>query len=250
MTSIYKYRVKCTTDNKYEYIWADSEPTTCPTNTAHTIDCCQTSIIQVIDPNTVTINEMDVQTGGHYKMICQKMPTVYANTIGSHDFSFKIPINVISGYTKTGSDQIGDIISFDVSPDTVIGILNQDISINDTIIYVSQAVIELIYLGLYIKFDDGTNITTNNQIIAIDKVNNTFTVEDPIDTVFLAVTPTILKITINYVENVEIAQPGNYYIGQNKIGSSYVSANTVIRLRYDNKGQEDKTPIFILEILY
>ena len=41
-----KYRIKCTTDNKYEYQWSDVEPTICPVDTGHTIDGDQTTIIE------------------------------------------------------------------------------------------------------------------------------------------------------------------------------------------------------------
>jgi len=45
--NLYKYRVYCSTDSKHEYTWvdeADGEPTTCPTNTSHTIDTSKTVI--------------------------------------------------------------------------------------------------------------------------------------------------------------------------------------------------------------
>ena len=51
MTSLVNYRLWCTTDSSYEYVWQDSEagaPTTCPTDTQHTIDTDQTSIIETL----------------------------------------------------------------------------------------------------------------------------------------------------------------------------------------------------------
>ena len=43
-----KYRVRCTTDNTYEEVWAEQEPTVCPVNAAHTIDASLTTIIHTV----------------------------------------------------------------------------------------------------------------------------------------------------------------------------------------------------------
>lgn len=45
MATVYNYRVWCNVDAKYEYAWAEVEPTVCPVNTAHAIDTVKTSII-------------------------------------------------------------------------------------------------------------------------------------------------------------------------------------------------------------
>ena len=45
MPFVYKYRVWCTTDNKYEYVWGTAVPTTCPINTGHTIDTNKTTVV-------------------------------------------------------------------------------------------------------------------------------------------------------------------------------------------------------------
>jgi len=48
MTIIAKYRVRCTTDNVWEFVWLpeDTVPTLCPSNGAHTIDTALTSIVE------------------------------------------------------------------------------------------------------------------------------------------------------------------------------------------------------------
>jgi hypothetical protein len=58
MTEVYKYRVFCTTDNKYLYLWSDTEPTTCPENNTHTIDANETQIVRVAgDGSLKTIDD-------------------------------------------------------------------------------------------------------------------------------------------------------------------------------------------------
>lgn len=41
-----RYRIYCTTDAKYEYEWADAEPTQCPVNGAHTIDSASIAVVE------------------------------------------------------------------------------------------------------------------------------------------------------------------------------------------------------------
>jgi len=42
---VYKYRVWCNTDSKWEYVWAEVEPTVCPVDTAHPIDTAKTAVV-------------------------------------------------------------------------------------------------------------------------------------------------------------------------------------------------------------
>lgn len=74
---IYKYRVWCSTENKWEYIWLEdtqSAPTSCPTNVAHTIDSNKTTIVSSsnVDPQTDSDNaimsrQKIAKSGHHYQ---------------------------------------------------------------------------------------------------------------------------------------------------------------------------------------
>lgn len=55
MTMIHRYRVRCTTDNQWEYVWLpadDPAPTTCPSDAAHSIDSSATSIVATAGDDT------------------------------------------------------------------------------------------------------------------------------------------------------------------------------------------------------
>lgn len=45
---INKYRVWCNTDSKYEYVWSETVPTTCPIDTGHSIDTAKTVVVERI----------------------------------------------------------------------------------------------------------------------------------------------------------------------------------------------------------
>ena len=49
MAIINKWRIRCLTDNTYEYVWlpdGDPAPTTCPTNTAHSVNAPSAAIVE------------------------------------------------------------------------------------------------------------------------------------------------------------------------------------------------------------
>jgi hypothetical protein len=46
MAIVYRWRIYCTTDARYEYTWSETEPTVCPIDAAHTIDANLTAIVE------------------------------------------------------------------------------------------------------------------------------------------------------------------------------------------------------------
>ena len=46
MAVVSRYRLWCSTDSKWEYVWDNDEPTVCPVNPAHTIDSSKIDIIR------------------------------------------------------------------------------------------------------------------------------------------------------------------------------------------------------------
>jgi hypothetical protein len=63
MATVNKYRVWCDTDSKYEYVWAETAPTACPTDTGHTIDTSKTSIVESRGDDFVDISNVHDETG-------------------------------------------------------------------------------------------------------------------------------------------------------------------------------------------
>ena len=144
MSTVCKYRLFCSTDSKDEYVWNDSEPTTCPTNVAHTIDTSKTVIVQTIDESIVKIDENVGTLGGHYKARGQKMI---------------IPDNV----------SIGQIIT--------------NVSDTDTIIHVDQDTIDSdsIRCNEYIGLQNGTTTVVLGRIQVIDRNTNQIFIEKNIN---------------------------------------------------------------------
>jgi hypothetical protein len=212
MTSVYKYRIKCITDNTFETTWDTEEPTTCPINTAHTIDSSQTSIIDNIIQNELIVKEEEISTGGNFSTT-----TIFVdakkNTTSNTIMSWEHPVTALSVSFVGETTHQGDIINLVSGKDIVIGVLTANITqstiwttqnytvdsvvtyntktytcITNTVsnenptdtvywkrgfgLHVSQTVTDNTKVGFYISVYDGTNDDSLGYVISIDKINN------------------------------------------------------------------------------
>ena len=64
--TLYKYRVWCEADSKWEYVWLEegaSEPSVCPVNTGHAITTNKTSVVETNKDDEVAIKGVSVEEG-------------------------------------------------------------------------------------------------------------------------------------------------------------------------------------------
>jgi len=129
MSTYYEYRIRCTTDNKFEY-WVlkdtDAAPTTCPKNTTHTVDTTLTSIVNTIADNIVTVKEESIATGGNFSSTTVTINAI-KNTTTAKTISWPYHISVLSVDFITGQEHKGDIINVAIGKDTTIGSLTTNI---------------------------------------------------------------------------------------------------------------------------
>lgn len=190
------------------------------------------------------------RTGGHYRAEGLSFNISASANIKTKNFTFPIPISILSFEYVPESTMEGDKISTLIAPNTVIGTITSDVAINDTVINVSQTVRDNLELGYHVRLDDGTNNEELGQVTAIDNGAGTITVETPSPVAYAAATPTEVKSTIYMMQDVILTGEVRMEVGATKIGGSYLPANTVIRFRYNNLSGGAKTFSGILEYLY
>lgn len=146
------------------------------------------------------------------------------------DKSFPYPISLFSSEWLVQESQIGDISEFHLAPDTMCGVLVAPHSSGDTTLYVSDTVFTQANIKL------GHYITVNGQdlgrVIYKNSDTNTITIENPLETVLDPMTPVFF--TVKVVPHWRFNAPGFCSVGETKIGSSYIPANTVMRTVYHN----------------
>jgi hypothetical protein len=79
MTDVNEYRIWCSTEGDFVYDWAETEPTTCPNDTAHSIDSSKTTIHRTLGGEQVQISDF---TDG------ENRPYVRAESRDVHDTTY------------------------------------------------------------------------------------------------------------------------------------------------------------------
>lgn len=207
MTTLHKYRLYCVTDGKYEYTWGeDTEPTVCPTNTTHTIDATQTTIVDTLSKNVVSVVEETTPTGGNFRGQAVVIVAEASDTT-TKELSWPYPISILSISFNTTSEHQEDVLSVAVAPNTIIGVLAADAAVDDNVLYVSPNIFDILYVGYNVTLFDGVNTEKCGKVLNMDSTDGTITVENALTQTFDSATPTYVQQTIYTIENYEIGPP-------------------------------------------
>ncbi len=298
MTTYNKYRVRCLADNIDEF-WLlpedDPIPTTCPTNTAHEIDNTQTTIVDTIEDNQVTIKEESIPTGGNFAAQTINIDAP-KNSIASKHLCWPFPISALTVQFVSVEKNRGDCISLAIGQDTPVGAILTPIipaidwtpknykagdnalfihpvhgqrvytCVEDTVnnenptdisywthgflINVTPTVVKNVKRGYYIALTDGTNYNDLGRLICLDAVNGKIRVEKNPTNIFSPLSPTYVLQSIYMVRDYELSAPWEHDIGNSKIGGSYIPADVMITIYYQNHSDEDKHFVGRVEYLY
>jgi len=154
MSTYYKYRIKCDTENNWQHWILSStspEPTKCPNDTSHTVNTVLTSVVETISENKVTIKEETIETGGHFgtRTVDLTISPTASNTI---EMWWPYPISATVLKFTTIDEMIGDTLSLTIGPDTIVGgLLASAPSVNSyeaTVTYNSDDVVEYLHPSL------------------------------------------------------------------------------------------------------
>lgn len=254
MSTLYKFRVYCQDEEQYIETWSTSQPIVCPNNNIHTINQNSWTILQEISEKIVEIKEERIPTGGNYKYYGREIdiPSGSPGDITNINYVWDYPVSILNGVLTVNTENLGDKISVVAAPDTIIGNATSDINIGDTVITVNQTVLDNLYLGYLISLLDSTNGTINElgEIININKINNTITVNKATTDAFLAANLIYVRMSVIRIDKACLAYPGRFDIGENRIGGTYLSTGLVFQLKYQNNNGQAKKFATAVELLY
>lgn len=293
-TTIFKYKIYCATDDTYEYVFSQTEPSTCPTNTSHTIIPEKTVVVDTIDSTSVSVKEESTQTGGNFGCTTLNV-TSNAHSIDSISVSWPFPISALCVQFVSTESHRGSFIDMSVGKNTIIGYLTSNISpatswssqnyslgdkviftdtigsrvytcIKDTVsnesptnkIYwilgyelsVSSTVVNITYIGYYIKLFDGVNNDDVGRVLFKNISTNKIYVELNPSHSFSASSPTYIRQSVYILKNYEIQEPWEHNIGQSKIGGAYIPADISITIDFTNNSDSSQTILGRVEYLY
>lgn len=198
------------------------------------------------DQVKIVEEQADSVTQGNFQ---SRTIDVYVNsgdTIVHTDISYPFAISLFSSEWLVSEDIIGDVCEFQVSPDTVCGVLIAPHSSGDTILSVSDTVFTDadMKLGYYISIN-GQDL---GRVIDMNISNSTITIENPLETDLAAMT--YVLFTVKVVPHWRFNAVGFCSVGESKIGASYIPANTVFRIVYHNVNDVKTNKLFGISIDY
>ena len=210
---------------------------------------------EIDEPEEIKILEEDPnnKTGGHFlaKGLEHEVPVGEIGEITSSDFSFPYDVALLDFEYIPDLSMEGDRISIVIAPDTVVGAISANVSVGETVIPVTSTVIENIDIGYLVSVTDGTELDNLGVVINKNQIDSTITVSNPLVNSYLATTPTYVRMGVQIVESLRLnGTNAAVAVGSAKIGGSYLSANTVIRVLYENVTGTAKIFSGVVEVLY
>ncbi len=190
------------------------------------------------------------QTGGHFLAygITHNVPAAVG--FSQLDFSFPFPVALMAFEFIPSVSLEGDFFTVKVAPGTTVGAITQAVNSGDTVINVDSTAINALKVGYEFGITDGSNSENPGKVIAVDKENSTVTLSAGVVNNYLVSSPTTVAMTVMLVENFRLHGTTTVEVGYSKIGGSFIPANTIIRLEYQNTTSSPKTFSGFLELLY
>jgi len=244
--NLYKYSIRCSSENKLVYCWDESTPQVCPNNTNHLIDLNSIKIIDTVIQNSVNIIQSSGNTGDNYRVESKKL-TIPANSEIYEDYTWSYPIAVMTINWFADTSNINDVINGYIAPNTTIGALTSNVNIGDILINVSPSVFNYINVGYEINITNGITNIFMGEVKSIDNVNNTLLTSIPASVNIN--TPAYVQMTIHNIKNIYLT-PGTTNLASKQITSSLIPSGVKARLKYTNNGNIEKTFIFYTEFIY
>lgn len=251
MTTLYHYRLWCTTENTYVYTWAETAPTTCPNDTAHTVDANSLTVVGRRDVPLVTIQD-GVQ--GYYQSgsIRVPIPATTPGDIYNHDVTFPFSMWLWTCEFDGLTDAVGDEFSIIIAPNSMIGVLTAPASIGDTVLNVYSTVFTCGYVthGVDLTITDGTNTQSLGRVVTFDQTAGTITMETALTNNYSPGISQIL-LNLNIVRKQFIGVDGKTYrYGKKGFATRAIPQGSVMRFQYVNNNGLAKTLNFDLEYNY
>jgi hypothetical protein len=165
----------------------------------------------------------------------------YSTTI---TFPFNINIKRAHWFNRSSFDT--DSIDGTIAKNTVVGIITQNVAINDTVINVSDTVLDNVYLGFLITIE-GQDM---GRVIDCDQMAKTITVENAATAAITATGSEYVLMTIELVPHIYLEGTETQMTLEGGVGAMKLAANTPVEINYHNNSGTAKKYSVILEYFY
>lgn len=231
------YRVYCTTEADYFYVWSETVPTVCPNNALHPINTNLTTILNTISTTKITAEE---NSDGYFttEHVTMNIPSGTPGDITEHDVTWPMDVLLWKTLITPTSDMIGDVVTVVAAPETTVGVITATVNIGVTTINVNSTVTDNVNRGFLITLDDTVNKDVLGRCTAVDAIGGTISFETPTTFSFAAGTP--VKISIYVLKDIYLTDTNTIDIGSKGFKGKTITANMVLRVHFANNSGTTK----------
>lgn len=233
ITSVSQWQIFCITENQVVTGWGPTFPTVCYHNSAHTVNPNSWQLIQTITSDQVTIKQNPTTVGSAFWVKDIEFKNVVSQTSQTTEFTFDIPVCVYGYDFFVDDTNVGDYMTIIASPDTVLGLITQNVSIGDVTLYAPAGLLGYGHIGYEIKITDGTNMDDLGRMKIIDKSTGIVTFTNA-STHNYSSANTIVMMNYYVMKNYTISGYGQVRYGDNVITATAIPAGTTVRYIYQN----------------
>jgi hypothetical protein len=253
--SLCYYQVWCSTDSKYEHVWLEEGtlPTTCPANTAHTIDSDSIVSTQTISQNKVEIVETGhAQTGGYVAGTSRVLNIAGTTGVQNFDYSRPIVVGIQSIAFTSTAEHTGDDMEIIIAPGTVVGILTSSVTGATNTFHVSSTVTANMKKGFFMTITDGAKSDNLGIVTSVNAATGIITTDlsSVEGNTYLASSPTYVQMNVKMLQAWTFGPPCDRRIGDDTFGASIIPANTIARVAYTNNSGIAKTFVINTVLVY
>jgi hypothetical protein len=232
-STVQKYKIYCATEAKYVEGWGSTEPTTCYNNTTHTVNLSSVQTLETVNNSQVKVIEDGAAIARNVKIVSINFENVAAGETQTKTYTFRIVTSMYSYKFATDDTNKGDEITIAIKPNTVLGLITANITAGNTVIYAPAAIFLYGWPGFNVYASDGTNLDDLGEIISLDSVAGTMTVQTAAVHNFSS-TNTVIMMTYFNMKSMKIGPPQMYAFGEDVIGGAAVPVGTVVHFSYKN----------------
>ena len=256
MTTTKTYFVICNTESPsrtYQVEVDEGDTPVCPTDSAHSVTTMLLGSTNVKQVSSKIIEEVTptgyTATSGKYRIDTKKIIAT-ANTTTTAVYSYPIPISVLAIEYVTKDTHEGDHLCGYAIKDLTVGVLTRDESNGATDFQVSSTALAAFLPGYHAKLVEGAITNDLGKVISKNTVSSEITIETACTNSFSDAGNALVQMSIIMLD-MEIGAAWEYTVGEEKIGGSYVPANTPITVQYTNNSPStQKDFLFSLRYLY
>jgi hypothetical protein len=247
---IYEYKIYCNTENALKTCYSTSAPTTCPVDTSHSVNSSVGPGVLITNrPQSVVDGSPDIGFFQASTITITIPPPVSVPAEIVVDTVFPFDMYIWEMSICQDSSNIRDTLSVELGPDTPIGVLLQNASIGDTILYCSSTVAQNISRGCELGVWNGDLIKEYpGRVTAINLGTGAITVETPLVNNYGVGSPILFSCFP--VRNLVCDSNQRINIGNKGLKAKVFPAGTVVRLIYTDNTPNENTTYAFFQILY